>query len=140
LVCPSVRNPLRSQTNRKQLKYLLLWLKKSVIHRNKKREKLVAKYAAKRASLKKILSDPETSEEDFINRPGKITKLPKNSSPVRLFNRCTLTGRPRATIRQVWLSRISFRELPYKEKSLALSKPLGKHLTLLNYVSTRYNW
>ena len=85
--------------------------KKSVIHRNKKREKLVTKYAAKRASLKKILSDPSTSEEEFYIAQAKLTKLPKNSSPVRLVNRCTLTGRPRATIRKFGLSRISFREL-----------------------------
>ena len=56
--------------------------KKSVIHRNKKREMLVAKYAAKRASLKKILTDPNTSEEEFYIAQAKLTKLPKNSSPV----------------------------------------------------------
>ena len=90
--------------------------KKSVIHRNKKRERLVAKFADKRASLKKILSDPETSEEDFYIAQAKLTKLPKNSSPVRLVNRCTLTGRPRATIRKFGLSRISFRELALQGK------------------------
>jgi small subunit ribosomal protein S14 len=90
--------------------------KKSVIHRNKKRERLVAKFATKRASLKSILSDPSTSEEEFYKAQAKLTKLPKNSSPVRLVNRCTLTGRSRATIRKFGLSRISFRELALQGK------------------------
>jgi len=75
--------------------------KKSVIQRNLKREKLVARYAKKRASLKKILSDANTSEEDFYAAQAKLSKMPKNSSPVRLVKRCSLTGRPRAVI-QVW--------------------------------------
>jgi len=90
--------------------------KKSVIYRNKKREKLVAKYADKRASLKKILANPDTPEDEFYKVQAKLTKLPKNSSPVRLVNRCTLTGRPRATIRKFGLSRISFRELALQGK------------------------
>lgn len=90
--------------------------KKSVIYRNKKREKLVAKYADKRASLKKILANPDTPEGEFYKAQAKLTKLPKNSSPVRLVNRCTLTGRPRATIRKFGLSRISFRELALQGK------------------------
>lgn len=100
--------------------------KKSVIYRNVKREKMVAKYAAKRANLKKILADPNTSEEDFYVAQAKLTKLPKNSSPVRLVNRCTLTGRPRATIRKFGLSRISFGNWLYKEKYQALLRHLGK--------------
>ena len=67
--------------------------KKSVIHRNKKRERMVSRYAAKRADLKKILENPQTSEEEFYKAQAKLTKLPRNSSAVRLVNRCTLTGR-----------------------------------------------
>ena len=52
--------------------------KKSVVHRNKKRERMVAKFAAKRIELKKILSNPETSEEDFYLAQAKLDKLPKN--------------------------------------------------------------
>ena len=85
--------------------------KKSVKYRNKKRERLVARYASKRAELKKILANPDTSEEDFYVAQAKLDKLPKNSSPVRLVRRCSLTGRPRATIRKFGLSRITFREL-----------------------------
>jgi small subunit ribosomal protein S14 len=116
LVCLSASNHPNLQASKKQLNIFITMAKKSVIHRNKKREKLVTKYAAKRASLKKILSDPSTSEEEFYIAQAKLTKLPKNSSPVRLVNRCTLTGRPRATIRKFGLSRISFRELALQGK------------------------
>ena len=77
---------------------------------------MVARFASKRAALKKILSDPETSEEEFYIAQGKLSKLPKNSSSVRLVNRCSLTGRPRATIRKFGLSRITFRELALQGK------------------------
>jgi small subunit ribosomal protein S14 len=90
--------------------------KKSVIHRNKKRERMVARFASKRAALKKIIADPNVSEEDFYVAQGKLAKLPRNSSSVRLVNRCTLTGRPRATIRKFGLSRITFRELALQGK------------------------
>lgn len=90
--------------------------KKSVVYRNIKREHMVARFASKRAALKKVLSDPDTSEEDFYIAQGKLSKLPKNSSPVRLVNRCSLTGRPRATIRKFGLSRITFRELALQGK------------------------
>ena len=90
--------------------------KKSSIHRNKKRERMVARFAGKRSELKKILSDPSTSEEDFYKAQAKLTKLPKNSSPVRLVKRCSLTGRPRAVLRKFGLSRISFRELALQGK------------------------
>lgn len=73
--------------------------KKSVIARNNKRAKLVAKYADKRAELKKA-GDWEG-----------LQKLPKNSSPVRLNNRCFLTGRGRGYMRDFGISRIVFREL-----------------------------
>ncbi|OUU28203.1 MAG: 30S ribosomal protein S14 [Verrucomicrobia bacterium TMED44] len=96
--------------------------KKSVIHRNKKRERLVSRYAAKRAELKQILSNPETSEEEFYLAQSKLDKLPKNSSPVRLVRRCTLTGRPRATIRKFGLSRITFRELALQGKMPGIIK------------------
>ncbi|MDG1131610.1 MAG: 30S ribosomal protein S14 [Opitutales bacterium] len=90
--------------------------KKSAIQRNVKRAKMVARYSAKREALKKVLSNPDTSEEDFYIAQAKLTKLPKNSSPVRLVNRCSLTGRSRAVLRKFGLSRISFRELALQGK------------------------
>lgn len=83
----------------------------SAIHRNKKRERMVAKYASKRAELKKILSSPDTTDEEFFEAQRKLNKLPRNSSKVRLRNRCNVTGRPRAYIGRFGLSRITFREL-----------------------------
>jgi len=96
--------------------------KKSVIYRNKKRERLVSRYASKRRELKKILSDPNTSEDEFYAAQAKLDKLPKNSSPVRLVRRCSLTGRPRATIRKFGLSRITFRELALQGKMPGIIK------------------
>ncbi|MBN2595953.1 30S ribosomal protein S14 [Labilibaculum sp. A4] len=73
--------------------------KESMKAREVKRQKLVEKYAAKRAQLKE--------EGDYIG----LSRLPKNSSPVRLHNRCKLTGRPKGYMRQFGISRITFREM-----------------------------
>ena len=96
--------------------------KKAMIERNRKRERMVAKYAAKRAELKKILANPNTSDEDFYAAQHKLTKLPKNSSPVRLRNRCSVTGRPRAFLRKYGVSRITFRELASEGKIPGVTK------------------
>jgi small subunit ribosomal protein S14 len=85
--------------------------KTSAIERNKKRIKLSAKFAAKRAELKAILSNPNTNDEEFFAAQKKLQKLPKNSSPVRVRNRCSMSGRPRAYNRKFGVSRIQFREL-----------------------------
>ncbi|MFM9146621.1 MAG: 30S ribosomal protein S14 [Verrucomicrobiota bacterium] len=85
--------------------------KKSVIQRALKRDRLVKKYAAKRAELKKVLSDPNVTEEAFYAAQRRLAKLPRNSSRVRHKNRCSISGRPRAFIRKFGLSRITFREL-----------------------------
>jgi len=96
--------------------------KKSMIERNKKRERMVARFAAKRTELKKILSDPTTSDEEFYIAQRKLTKLPKNSSRVRLRNRCSITGRPRAYLRKYGVSRITFRELASEGKVPGVTK------------------
>ncbi|WP_309381508.1 MULTISPECIES: 30S ribosomal protein S14 [Cerasicoccus] len=85
--------------------------KKSAVARNKKRERMVEKYAAKRAELKAIIKNPESSDEEFFQAQRQLTLLPRNSAPTRLRNRCSVTGRPRAHIRKYGLSRITFREL-----------------------------
>jgi len=85
--------------------------KTSAIERNKKRIKLSATHRAKRAELKAILANPAVSNEEFFAAQKKLQKLPRNSSPVRIRNRCMLSGRPRAYIGRFGLSRISFREL-----------------------------
>ena len=96
--------------------------KKAMIERNKKRERMVARFAAKRAELKKILADPGTSDEEFYIAQRKLTKLPKNSSVVRLRNRCSITGRPRAYLRKYGVSRITFRELASQGKVPGVTK------------------
>ena len=83
----------------------------SLIQRNLKRERLVKKYSKKRLSFKKIIKNIKTSPEERIDAINKLSKLPKNSSPCRLRNRCIVTGRPRGNYRKFKLSRIAFREL-----------------------------
>ena len=85
--------------------------KTSSLQRNQKRIRLVAKFAAKRAELKAALINPATTDEEFFAAQKKLQKLPRNSSPLRVRNRCSLSGRPRAYIRKFGVSRIQFREL-----------------------------
>ena len=85
--------------------------KKSMIAREKKRERLVAKYAEKRAALKEIVNDESKPMEERFRASLKLAKLPRNSSPVRLHNRCQLTGRPHAYYRKLKISRIALRDL-----------------------------
>ena len=87
--------------------------KTSAINRQKKREKLVRKYAAKREELKRRSKDMSLSAEDRQEAREKLSKLPRNSSPVRLRTRCIVTGRPRAVYKKLGLSRIAFRELAH---------------------------
>ncbi len=85
--------------------------KKAMLERQKKREKLVAKYATKRAALKEIVNDESKPMEERFRATLKLAKLPRNSSAVRLHNRCQLTGRPHAYYRKLKVSRIMLREL-----------------------------
>lgn len=85
--------------------------KKSVVQRNLKRQRLVEKYATKRAELKKILANSEISDTEFFEAQKKMARLPRNSSPTRVSNRCAITGRPRGFLRRFGVSRITFREL-----------------------------
>jgi small subunit ribosomal protein S14 len=83
----------------------------SVVKRNEKRRMLVAKFATQRASLKKALKNPQTTDEDFFRVSRKLAELPRDSSPVRVRNRCSITGRGRAYYRKFGVSRIQLREL-----------------------------
>lgn len=85
--------------------------KKSTLARNEKRKRIVAKYALRRSELKTILRDPKTSDEGFFKAQRELALMPRDSSPVRIRNRCQLTGRPRGYIRKFGVSRIEFREL-----------------------------
>ena len=85
--------------------------KKSMIAREVKRQKLVDKFAAKRAELKGIARDESRPMEERFKAQLKLAKLPRNSSATRLHNRCQLTGRPHAYYRKLKVSRIALREL-----------------------------
>ena len=85
--------------------------KKAMIEREKKRQRLVAQYANKRAALKEIINDQEKPMEERFRASLKLAKLPRNSSATRLHNRCQLTGRPHAYYRKLKISRIALREL-----------------------------
>ena len=85
--------------------------KKSMVAREVKRQKLVDKYAAKRAELKGIARDESRPMEERFKAQLKLAKLPRNTSATRLHNRCQLTGRPHAYYRKLKVSRIALREL-----------------------------
>ena len=85
--------------------------KKSMVNREVKRAKLVERHAAKRAALKSVINDQEKPIEERFAATLKLAEMPRNSSEVRLHNRCQLTGRPHAYYRKLKLSRIMLREL-----------------------------
>jgi small subunit ribosomal protein S14 len=85
--------------------------KTSAIEKNKKRERLVARYAAKRARLKAIAKDESMTQEERFDARLKLACLPRNSSPDRVRMRCLLSGRPRGNYRKFKVSRIAVREL-----------------------------
>jgi len=84
--------------------------KSSMINRDIKRKKLVAKYAGKRADLKKIIASTTASYEEKEAAVIKLQKLPRDSSPVRVTTRCELTGRPRGVYNKFGLGRNKLRE------------------------------
>jgi small subunit ribosomal protein S14 len=84
--------------------------KKSMIERERKRQKLVSKYASKRASLKEEIKNTSFLEEKLALYM-KLQQLPRNSSRVRLHNRCRITGRPKGFFRDFGLSRLVLREM-----------------------------
>ncbi|WP_323037940.1 30S ribosomal protein S14 [Pararhodobacter sp.] len=85
--------------------------KKSMVEREKKRQRLVEQYAGKRAALKAIVTDQNLPMEERFKANLKLAALPRNSSATRLHNRCELTGRPKAYYRKLKLSRIMLRDL-----------------------------
>lgn len=85
--------------------------KKSSVEKNKKRQLLVARYQKTRAELKAIVKNSSSSMEQRLEAQAKLSALPRNSSPVRVRNRCALTGRSRGYMGLFKLSRIMFREL-----------------------------
>ena len=85
--------------------------KVSMIEREKKRQRLVALYAEKRTKLKEIAKDESLPMEERFKARLKLAKLPRNSAPTRLHNRCKISGRPKAYYRKLKMSRIALRDL-----------------------------
>src|ERR1700689_920208 len=103
--------------------------KMSQINRNKKREKLVALYAVKRAALKARADDMKLPAEERFDARLKLAKLPRNSSKVRIHHRCELSGRPKGYYRKVRLSRIALRSLSNFGQIPGMTKASGEGAT-----------
>jgi len=84
--------------------------KESMKAREVKRARMVAKYAEKRAALKRIIATTDDINEAY-EAARKLQSIPLNANPIRLHNRCKITGRPKGYIRQFGISRIQFREM-----------------------------
>ncbi len=88
--------------------------KKSSVENNKRRQRLVKKFAGRRARLKTIANDEKLTMEERFEARLKLAELPRNSSAGRVRNRCEVTGRPRSVNRKTKMSRIALRELGSK--------------------------
>ena len=96
--------------------------KKSMIVKNIRRKQIVERYRTKRMELKKILKSLKTSEEEKRVARIKLERMPRDSNPIRIRNRCVVTGRPRSYYRKFGLSRITFREMALKGQIPGITK------------------
>ncbi len=96
--------------------------KTSMVEREKRRAKIVKKYAHKRAQLKELIRSPKTSAEDKVAAQAKLQKLPRDASPSRGRNRCAITGRSRGVYRKFGLSRVKIREVANRGEIPGLTK------------------
>ena len=96
--------------------------KKSMVMRQAKRAKLVKRYAKKRAELKELIRDPRASDDQKLLAQQKLQALPRDTSPVRLRNRCAITGRPHGYYRKFGLARNKLREAMMRGEIPGLSK------------------
>ena len=85
--------------------------KVSAVQKNKRRRKLADQYASKRAELKAQIMDKSASLEDRFKAQLKLNELPRNAAPVRIRNRCEVSGRPRGFYRKLKMSRVALRQL-----------------------------
>ncbi|WP_022881959.1 30S ribosomal protein S14 [Gryllotalpicola ginsengisoli] len=96
--------------------------KKSKIARNKQREAVVARYAAKRLELKKQLVNPNATDEEREAARIGLQKLPRNASPVRLRSRDQIDGRPRGVLSKYGISRVRFRDMAHNGELPGITK------------------
>lgn len=96
--------------------------KLALINRDEKRRKMVEKYSARREGLLSIINDLSQSEEERFSARLRLQALPRNSSPVRLRNRCSLTGRPRGVYRKFGLGRSKLRDFVMRGEVPGMTK------------------
>ncbi|WP_125133174.1 30S ribosomal protein S14 [Microbacterium sp. 10M-3C3] len=96
--------------------------KKSKIARNKQRQEVVDRYAAKRLELKKALVDPNSTDEQREAARVGLQKLPRNASPVRLRSRDAIDGRPRGVLSKFGISRVRFRDMAHRGELPGVTK------------------
>lgn len=96
--------------------------KRSMVERQAKRLKTVQRYAAKRAEYRRIVRSPTSSDDERQEAQQKLQALPRNASPVRLRNRCSITGRPHGYYRKFGLGRNKLRESTMRGEIPGLSK------------------
>ena len=96
--------------------------KKSMIVKNIRRRQIVERYRERRIELKKIIKSTSSSEIDKQIARTKLEKMPRDSNPIRIRNRCVVTGRPRSYYRKFGLSRITFREMALKGEIPGITK------------------
>lgn len=95
---------------------------KAAISKNDKRRRMVERLRGRRQELKEIIRDPKTPEEERQLAIRQLNQLPRDSSPVRVRNRCALTGRPRSYYRKFGLSRIAVRDLALRGELPGVTK------------------
>jgi small subunit ribosomal protein S14 len=96
--------------------------KTSMVERERRRAKIVKRYAAQRVQLKETIRNPRTSQEERAAAQAKLQSLPRDASPSRQRNRCAITGRSRGVYRKVGLSRVKIREVAFRGEIPGLSK------------------
>ena len=96
--------------------------KKSMLMRQRHREAAVKRYAAKRAELKELIRNPRTNDDDKAEAQKQLQKLPRDANPIRLRNRCALTGRPHGVYRKFGLARTKLRETTMRGEIPGLRK------------------
>ena len=96
--------------------------KRSMIERNSRRLRIVKKYAKKRAAYRETIRNPKSTDEEKLAAQQKLQALPRDSNPVRLRNRCAITGRPHGFYRKFGLARNKLRETTMRGEIPGLSK------------------
>jgi small subunit ribosomal protein S14 len=96
--------------------------KTNMVERDKRRTRIVKKYAVRRAALKELIRSPKTSPEDRMAAQAQLQALPRDASPSRQRNRCAITGRSRGVYRKFGLARVKIREVANRGEIPGLTK------------------